>query len=77
MTTGKSLEEAQRAKSEALRVFRQLIGEASVGIMPLGGGKFGLKVNLDAAPEKGVDLPREVEGVPVEVDVVGKIYKRD
>jgi len=76
MTSGKSLEAAQRAKAEAQRVFQQLVGEVAVGIMPLGHGRFGLKVNLDAPPDEGVELPREVEGVPIEVDVVGKIYKR-
>jgi hypothetical protein len=76
MKTGATLEQAQAAKREALRVFGQIVGEVAVGVMPLGGGRYGLKVNLASKPDTKLVLPAEVEGVPVQVDVVGKIRKR-
>jgi hypothetical protein len=76
MSDGVSLELAQAAKPKALQVFQDLVGDAAVGIMPLGRNTFGLKVNLKTTPQKGVELPSQIEGVPVKVDVVGTIRKR-
>lgn len=76
MSAGTDLKTAQAAKPECYKVFRDLAGEVAVGITPLDGGKFGLKVNLKSPPEKGIKLPTQVQGVPVRVDVVGKIRKR-
>jgi hypothetical protein len=76
MSEGTDLKTAQAAKPKAFQVFQELAGDVAVGIAPLDDGKFGLKVNLTEAPKKGVKLPSEIEGVPVEVDVVGKIRKR-
>ncbi len=76
MSDGTDLKTAQAAKPKAYQVFRKLVGEVAVGITPLDDGKYGLKVNLTKAPEKGVQLPKQIEGVPVKVDVVGKIRKR-
>jgi hypothetical protein len=73
---GTSLKEAQAAKSQAARVFEPLVGEVAVGIVPLGGDRYGLKVNLTTQPAEGVSLPDEIEGVPVQVEVVGRIRKR-
>ena len=70
------LREARAAKSKAAQVFHALVGEVAVGIMPLGEGRFALKVNLTTAPDEGVSLPDEIEGVPVHVEVVGTIRKR-
>jgi hypothetical protein len=71
-----SLREAQAAKGKAAQVFHALVGEVAVGIMPLGEGRYGLKVNLTTPPDEGVCLPDEIEGVPVHVEVVGRIRKR-
>ena len=76
MSQGVSLKEAQKAKAKASKVFKPLVGEVAVGIMRLGDEDFGLKVNLSKSPDKDVSLPTEVDGVPVKVEVVGKIRKR-
>jgi hypothetical protein len=39
-------------------------------------GCYALKINLTSEPHQDVILPDEVEGVPVRVEVVGKIRKR-
>jgi hypothetical protein len=71
-----SLKDAQSAKARAAKVFGELVGEVAVGIVRLDNDKFGLKVNLTDEPAKGVSLPEEIEGVPVTVEVVGRIRKR-
>jgi hypothetical protein len=77
MTHGKaSLEDARAAKSQAAKVFGELVGDVAVGIMPLGPDSYGLKVNLTKAADAGIELPDEIAGVPVRVEVVGKIRKR-
>jgi hypothetical protein len=70
-----SLNQAQAAKPRAAKVFGDLVGNVAVGIMKLGKG-FGLKVNLTEKPATGVSLPKDIEGVPVKVEVVGRIRKR-
>jgi hypothetical protein len=76
MSQGVSRNEAQKAKAKASKVFKPLVGEVAVGIMRLGEENFGLKVNLSEPPGDDVSLPTEVDGVPIKVEVVGKIRKR-
>ncbi len=77
MRTGVSLKSARAAKQRAAQVFVPLVGEeVAVGITCLGDDRYALKVNLTSEPDKDVELPDEVEGVPVQVEVVGKIRKR-
>ena len=68
-----TLERARAAKSRALEVFRSLVLVAGVGITRIEKG-YGLKVNLERQPK--VPLPTDVDGVPVRVEVVGRIGKR-
>ncbi len=76
MTARPTLEQARAAKQKAAIVFRDIVGDVAVGITSLGGDAYGLKVNLTSPPDEGVTLPTEVDGVPVQIDVVGKIRKR-
>ena len=77
MKKGVSLESARAAKQRAAQVFVPLVGEeVTVGITRLGEDSFALKVNLTSEPGRDVELPDEIEGVPVQVEVVGKIRKR-
>jgi hypothetical protein len=77
MKKGVSLESARAAKQRAAQVFLPLVGEeVAVGITRLDHDHFCLKINLTSAPDRDVELPDEVEGVPVQVEVVGKIRKR-
>ncbi len=77
MKKGVSLKSAQAAKRRAAQVFVPLVGEeVAVGITRLDDDCFCLKINLTSEPDKDVELPDEVEGVPVQVEFVGKIRKR-
>lgn len=76
MTDGVRLEKAQAAKKKAQRVFGKLLGDVAVGVMPVAEGSFGIKVNVESQPDETVSLPKEVDGVPVRVEVVGTIRKR-
>jgi hypothetical protein len=71
-----SLKDAQAAKGVATKVFHGLVGEVAVGIMRLNDDYFGLKVNLTDEPPADVSLPKEIDGVPVKIEVVGRIRKR-
>jgi hypothetical protein len=73
---GVSLEEVRAAKGKAAEVFRALVGEVAVGIAPAEKGLYRLKVNLTDPPAKGVTLPDAIDGVPVQIEVVGRIHKR-
>ncbi len=69
-----TLESARAAKPAAQKVFAALAEVVGVGITRVGNG-YGVKINLRAAPAAGVELPAEIEGVPVRVEVVGTIRK--
>jgi hypothetical protein len=73
--TGATLEQVRAAKSEATQVFADLVGQVAVGVMRLADDSYGLKINLTSKPAKDVVLPESVAGVPVRVEVVGKIRK--
>jgi hypothetical protein len=67
-----TLEEARAAKARALEVFRRLASVVGVGITTIDGG-YGVRVNLREAPAPGVALPEHIDGVPVQVHIVGEI----
>jgi hypothetical protein len=74
-TPGSTLEQARAAKSEALGAFKRVARVVGVGITRIGRG-YGLKVNLQRMPDTKACLPKEINGVPIRVEVVGKIKKR-
>jgi hypothetical protein len=69
-----SLEQARKAKQQASALFSQFATVVGVGITKLEDG-YGIKVNLQQEPNPSVVLPESVEGVPVKVEVVGRISK--
>lgn len=69
-----SLDAARAAKAQAQETFAALAPVVGVGITRIG-GVYGLKVNLQQAPGADVALPTEIAGVPVRVEIVGKISK--
>ncbi len=75
MKEGVSLEAARAAKQKALTALEGWAKVNGVGITRVGAG-YGIKVNLAAAPPPGADLPEEVDGVPMVVEVVGRIVKQ-
>ena len=70
-----TLDQARSAKQRALSAFSQLADVVGVGITRHGDG-YAVKVNLRHPPATGVDLPKDIDGVPVKVEVVGSIAKR-
>ena len=48
----------------------------AVGVMRLDEESYCLKVSLTTPPAADVSLPKHIEGVPVKVEVVGRIHKR-
>ncbi len=71
-----TLDEARAAKAEALTVFSALAEVVGVGITTIGDAYY-LKVNLRVSPDSSTKLPTHVASVPVIVEVVGTIAKRN
>lgn len=57
-------------------MFSKLGEVVGVGITTIG-SEYGLKINLASPPPSSTELPTEVDGVPVRVEVVGNIRKQD
>jgi len=70
-----TLEKAQAAKKTAQRLFETVDIVVGVGITRLG-GQYAVKVNLSAPAAPGTELPSEIDGVPVRVEVTGTIRPR-
>lgn len=70
-----TLEKAQAAKQTALRRFQTIGKVVGVGITRVA-GEYAVKVNLSEPVEPGTELPTEIDGVPVRVEVIGSIRAR-
>jgi len=66
---------ARAAKTKALALLADVTALNGVGICHVGGG-YGVKINLSAAPSQGDRLPKEVDGVPLVIEIVGRIVKQ-
>lgn len=73
--TCRSLEEARSAKKAAQVAFERLGKIAGIGITRSGEG-YGLKVNVPREFPANLETPKEIQGVPVRIEVVGPIKKR-
>ena len=71
-----TVDEARAAKKRAMDVFKGLVPVVGVGITKIDGG-YGVKVNLRDKPKAKITLPETIDGVPVRVEVVGTIRKRE
>ena len=71
---GSTLEEARKAKPKALALFKKLAPVVGVGITWVGEG-YGVMVHLRDSPRAGTQLPKDVDGVPVQIEVVGQPHK--
>lgn len=71
----RSLEEARSAKKVAQVAFERLGKIAGIGITRSGEG-YGLKVNVLRGFPSNQETPKEIQGVPVRIEVVGPIKKR-
>ena len=69
-----TLPQARAAKHKAMEMFRRTATVVGIGITRVEDG-YGLKVNLERPPES--PLPTDVDGVPLRVEIVGSIRKRE
>lgn len=72
---GPAIDQVRAVKPRAMRVFKKSGALVGIGISRQGSG-YGLKINLSHAPKPGQDLPTQIDGVPVQLSVVGPIRKR-
>jgi hypothetical protein len=70
-----SLDQARAAKSAALDRFREIGTVTGVGVTRID-GDYAVKVNLSESVRAGVEIPDEIDGVPVRVEVTGVIRPR-
>lgn len=68
-----TLEQARAAKKVALAKLAHVPEVVGIGLTMIG-DDYGLKVNLRATPKQ--ELPATIDGVPIQVEVVGTIRKR-
>jgi len=70
-----SLDQARAAKGAALERFRKIGNVTGVGVTRVD-GDYAVKVNLSERIAADVEIPDEIEGVPVRVEVTGVIRPR-
>jgi hypothetical protein len=70
-----TLEQAKAAKKTAIRRFETIDEVVGVGITRVA-GQYAVKVNLSEPVKPGTELPNEINGVPVRVEVTGSIRTR-
>ena len=70
-----SLASARAAKARARAVFSKHGDVVGIGLTTID-DRYGLKVNFSSPPKDPAAVPRELDGVPVKVEVVGTIRKR-
>jgi hypothetical protein len=70
-----TIEKARSAKARVAEMLRDEHGLTGVGITREG-DSYAVKVNLDAAPGTGLEIPSEMDGVPIRVEITGRIKAR-
>ncbi|MCZ6699236.1 MAG: hypothetical protein O7D94_09930 [Planctomycetota bacterium] len=69
------LEAARAVKDKAARVLGQFGLVSGVGITRKDGA-YAVKVNLESEPQAAGELPKQIDGVPIVIRVVGRIRKQ-
>ena len=70
-----TIEKARSAKARVAEMLRDERGLTGVGITRVGKG-YAVKVNLSAALGAGHEIPPEVDGVPIRVEITGRVRAR-
>lgn len=70
-----TLEQARAAKAAALRYFEHVGIVVGVGVTRID-ADYAVKINLREPLPSHVNVPPDIDGVPVRVEVVGPIRKR-
>jgi hypothetical protein len=71
----RQLNAARGAKEKAKQIFSQYGTVNGIGLTRMG-GLYAVKVNFESEPHDQDCMPREVEGVPVVVQVTGPLHKQ-
>jgi len=69
------LEAARAAKGRVKGLFPKQVQICGVGLTQQA-GHYCVKVNLESEPGSEIHLPEEIDGVPVVIQVVGKLRKQ-
>jgi hypothetical protein len=70
-----TLDRARAAKRAALARFEQIGHVVGIGITRVA-GEYAVKVNLHEPVDPDIEIPTEIDGVPVRVEVTGTIRPR-
>jgi hypothetical protein len=70
-----TLDRAQAAKRAALEWFEKVGKVTGVGITRVR-GEYAIKVNLSEPIDPGTELPADIDGVPLRVEITGTIRAR-
>jgi hypothetical protein len=70
-----SIDRARAAKDAARDAFSEIGEIVGVGITRVD-GDYAVKINLRDEPKAGTELPTHVQGVPIRVEVTGRIVAR-
>lgn len=71
-----SLDQARAAKLSAAKQLAALDTVVGIGITRIA-DDYAVKINLSAAPPSDFHLPSSIDGVPVQVEIVGTIRPRE
>lgn len=66
------LEAARAARRKALRLLAQGAAVCAVGIAREG-GRYVVKLSLETDPDPALELPAQIDGVPVVIEVIGPV----
>jgi hypothetical protein len=70
-----SRDQARAAKDAAKQVLADVPGVVGIGLTKRG-DDYALKVNLQSDLPEGVEVPERIHGVPVTVEIVGRVRPR-
>jgi hypothetical protein len=71
-----TIEQARAAKEAARAAFSELGSVVGIGIIKVG-DDFGLKVSLKHEPPSGLVVPKQVQGVPVVLEISEPVIAYD
>jgi hypothetical protein len=69
------LDAAREAKEKAKTIFSRHGTINGIGLTRMG-ERYAVKVNFESEPHDQANMPRDIEGVPVVVQVIGTLHKQ-
>lgn len=69
------LDAAREAKEKAKTIFSRHGTVNGIGLTRMG-ERYAVKVNFESEPHDQASMPKEIEGVPVVVQVIGTLHKQ-